>query len=515
MPIRSPNAAFGTIVSAVPTKSSRLLVLFGNQLFPDAVVEAAKPDAVFMAESPVMCAQYRAHRHKLILILSGMRSKADALTRSGIDLHYTRFEDATGRGFGQLLANHLERHHVTELVHFETESPSMEAKLHSTCETYGLRRDVIPSPKFMTTAEAFAQYRAEHKRLFMADFYRWQRKRLGILVDAEGQPAGGQWSFDEANRKKLPKGHVPPPLTMPVQNPHTPAVAALVDEHFPANPGDSRDFWLPTTNEGAEAALEAFLAERFSLFGDYEDALSVTYGTIYHSLLSPLLNLGLITPTYVIERALAYGQAHDIPLNSVEGFVRQVIGWREFIRGAWRTLPQSHWQQNFWQHEHRLADCWYDGTTEIPPLDDAIRRARDTGYNHHIERLMVVGNLMLLAGIQPAAAYRWFMEMYVDSADWVMAPNVYGMALFSEGGAFTTKPYICGSNYLRKMSDYPKGPWCEVVDGLYWSFVHRHREFFMKNPRSKMMLGTLDRIDPERRERIFSLAETWIGRVTR
>jgi deoxyribodipyrimidine photolyase-related protein len=201
-------------------------------------------------------------------------------------------------------------------------------------------------------------------------------------------------------------------------------------------------------------------------------------------------------------------------LNSLEGFVRQVIGWREFVRGVWHALPASHWEQSFWGHERNLGAPWYDGTTGIPPLDDAIGRAVATGYNHHIERLMVLGNLMLLCRVRPSDAYRWFMEMFVDSADWVMAPNVYGMALFSEGGAFTTKPYICGSSYLRKMSDYPKGPWCEVVDGLYWAFVRDHRTFFEKNPRTKMMVRTLDRLADDRRQHIFGLAEAFIERVT-
>ena len=201
-------------------------------------------------------------------------------------------------------------------------------------------------------------------------------------------------------------------------------------------------------------------------------------------------------------------------MNSLEGFVRQIIGWREFIRGMWITLPSSHWEKNFWNHDRQLTSHWYDGTTGIPPLDDAIGRANASGYNHHIERLMVVGNLMLLCRVEPTAAYQWFMEMYVDSADWVMAPNVYGMALFSEGGAFTTKPYICGSNYLRKMSDYPKGSWCDVVDGLYWSFFDEHCDFFEKNPRSKMLLATLERMDSSRRQRIFELADQFIERVT-
>ena len=493
----------------------RLLVLFGNQLFPHPHIAEAGAAAVFMAESEPMCRRYAAHRHKLVLILSAMRSKADELAAQGQAVFYTRLEEAGDRAWMSILADHLDTHAYDELVCFESESRAMSSRLESLAEERGLRLRVLPSPMFLTSREAFREYRENHKRLFMADFYRGQRKRLGVLLDDDGGPTGGQWSFDEDNRKKLPKSVTPPPLPEPEWTDHTRAVVALVDERFSDHPGDATRFWLPTTEAQAEQALQSFLDERFSLFGDYEDALSSKHPFVFHSVLSPLLNIGLLTPERVLDAALERATDAGVPLNSLEGFVRQIIGWREFIRGVWNTLPPEHWQQSFWNHTRELADCWYDATTGIPPLDDAIARASERGYCHHIERLMVLGNMMLLCRVAPDEAYRWFMEMFVDSADWVMAPNVYGMALFSEGGAFTTKPYICGSNYLRKMSDYPKGEWCDVVDGLYWSFVRDHRDFFEKNPRSKMMTRTLDRLDADRKARIFALADEFIERVTR
>jgi deoxyribodipyrimidine photolyase-related protein len=494
--------------------SDQLLVLFGNQLFDNPAIAATGAGSVFMAESATMCHRYRAHQHKLVLILSGMRSKADALRKAGYEVHYTRLGQSGEASFATLLARHLRSHEVAGLHSFETESPDMSQMLSTLCEAHGLHHHVHPSPMFLTTRDALADYRGSHKRLFMAEFYTWQRKRLDVLLDENGTPVGGKWSFDEDNRKKLPKGHTPPPLHTPRWTNHTKTVVAEVSEEFPEHPGDAKDFWLPTTKRQAEAALDSFLEERFQLFGDYEDALSTQHRTLYHSVLSPLLNVGLLRPDRVLERALRFSEEHGTPINSVEGFVRQIIGWREFIRGVWHLLPQSHWAQNFWGHSRVLTDDWYEGTTGIPPLDDAISRARETGYNHHIERLMVVGNLMLLCRVAPAVAYDWFMEMYVDSADWVMAPNVYGMALFSEGGAFTTKPYICGSNYIRKMSDYGKGPWCDVVDGLYWRFVDDYRDFFSRNPRSKMMLGTLERMAPDRKARIYASADAFMERYT-
>lgn len=497
------------------SKPKRLLVLFGNQLFPNDIIATAQPDAVFMAESARMCGRYSAHRHKLVLILSAMRSKADALRQAGHRVIYTKLEEGTEDSFERLLAAHLDEHDYDDVVHFDTESPRMQERLGALSAAHGLACVREESPMFLTSRRAFEDFRGGHKRLFMADFYRWQRRRLGILLDSEGRPVGGKWSYDEENRKKLPAGLTPPALPAVPWTKHTSAMVDLVNARFGEHPGDAESFWLPTTEAQAAEALEVFLEQRFASFGDYEDALSKEHAFVFHSVLSPLLNVGLLTPKRVVDRALSKAETGDIPLNSLEGFVRQVIGWREFVRGVWNTLPASHWEQNFWDHHGRLTAHWYEGTTDIPPLDDAIRRAQSTGYNHHIERLMVLGNLMLLCRIEPREAYRWFMEMFVDSADWVMAPNVYGMALFSEGGAFTTKPYICGSSYLRRMSDYGKGPWCDVVDGLYWSFIRDHREVFARNPRSKMMLRTLDRLDPARRDRIFALAEACIHRITK
>lgn len=495
-------------------KNMRLLVLFGNQLFSNGIIREAKAHRIFMAESEAMCRRYRAHRHKLVLILSAMRSKADALRKAGHDVEYQTLAQSAEPRFLDMLSMELDEGDYGVLLHYETESPPFEARLEEVCAARGIERITLESPKFMTSREAFRRYRDAHQRLFMAEFYRWQRKDRGILLEQDDEPVGGRWSFDEDNRKKLPDETEPPSLAKPKWTSNTEAVVKLVDDRFREHRGRAEDFWLPTTEAQARAWLDDFLEDRFHCFGDYEDALSRQHRTLFHSVLSPLLNIGLLTPARVVDEALAHAEANQVPINSLEGFVRQVIGWREFIRGVWNTLPPSHWNQSFWGHERQLGVHWYDATTGVPPLDDAIRRAVTTGYNHHIERLMVIGNMMLLCRVEPQAAYRWFMEMYVDSDDWVMAPNVYGMALFSEGGAFTTKPYICGSNYLRKMSDYPKGEWCDVVDGLYWSFIEDHRDFFESNPRSKMVVGTLVRMGSERKQRIFAAAKDFTERVT-
>jgi deoxyribodipyrimidine photolyase-related protein len=237
---------------------------------------------------------------------------------------------------------------------------------------------------------------------------------------------------------------------------------------------------------------------------------------MYHSLLSPYLNSGLLNPLECVKAAEeAYKSSNGaIPINSVEGFIRQILGWREFIMGVyWNNMPQYK-GFNFWSHSRGLSDSWYDGSTGIPPLDTAIIESNDYGYTHHINRLMIISNLMNLSGIHPDLIYKWFMEMYIDSADWVMVPNVYGMGTFADGGIFSTKPYICGSSYMLRMSNHKKGEWCDVVDGLYWRFIENNLNFFKSNPRLSLMVNALSKLDQQRKKLIFTKAEEFIENNT-
>jgi len=291
-------------------------------------------------------------------------------------------------------------------------------------------------------------------------------------------------------------------------------VKTLVAERFANHPGNLDRVWVPTTHTQAERWLDTFLAERFRDFGTYEDALPRRSSFVFHSGLSPLLNVGLLTPDQVLDRALAYGAEHTVPINSVEGFVRQILGWREFVRGVYQHFNGPLTSRNIWNGDRRLTDDWYRGNTGIEPLDHVIRKAADLGWAHHIERLMLAANLMNLAGIHPHEVYRWFMEMFVDAYDWVMVPNVFGMGLTSDGGIFTTKPYICGSNYVLKMGDFKRGDWCDVMDGLLWRFVASHEAKLKANQRLAPMVANLPRVS-RRRPEIFSLADEFIESKTR
>ena len=261
----------------------------------------------------------------------------------------------------------------------------------------------------------------------------------------------------------------------------------------------------------AERWLDRFLEERFYLFGDYEDAISHRERVLFHGVLTPLMNVGLLTPQKVLDRALDFADTHHLPINCLEGFVRQVIGWREFVRGAYASMGVASRRGNFWSFEDRpIPKPFYEGNTGIDPVDCVIKRVIKHGWCHHIERLMILGNFMLLCGFHPRRVYDWFMELFVDAYDWVMVPNVYGMSQFADGGSFTTKPYISGSNYVRKMSDFPKEEWCEVWDGLFWMFIKNHEDFFRKQHRLGMMTRQLDKMGSERLETHFRNAERFL-----
>ena len=224
-----------------------------------------------------------------------------------------------------------------------------------------------------------------------------------------------------------------------------------------------------------------------------------------------MLNIGLISPEEVVESVLEYAKAHNIPINSTEGFIRQIIGWREFIRGIYEVKGVEERTRNFWGFTRKIPESFWRGETGILPVDVTIKKVLQTGYCHHIERLMVLGNFMVLCEFDPDEVYRWFMELFIDSYDWVMVPNVYGMSQFADGGLMSTKPYISGSNYLIKMSDYPKGDWQEIWDGLFWRFMHVHRDFFQQNPRLGMLVGTFDKMDREKKEEHLVVAERYLG----
>ncbi|MHC5108920.1 MAG: cryptochrome/photolyase family protein [Planctomycetota bacterium] len=505
--------------------SKALFVVLGNQLFPWDALRAYRKCPFYMAEDVGLCTYVRHHKQKIVLFLAAMRAYRDELRKHDCSVHYEQLDGRRGSGapasYEEKLQKHLAGKNVEQLVLWEVEDKHFERRLQAFAKSRGLELTFLPSPMFLTPREESAKW-LEGNRPHMAAFYRWQRKRMRILIHDDDSPVGGAWSFDAENRLAIPRQQSMPQTEWAKPTDHVRDLIPIVSRQFADHPGDlsEKQWWLPTTRRDALSWLRTFLRYRFDLFGPYEDALSTRDPFLFHSVLSPVMNLGLLTPKEILEKTLEHSNRNEVRLNSLEGFVRQIIGWREFVRGIYQRFSEAQERSNFFGHERSLTKAWFDGTTALLPLDDVIKKALRFGWTHHIERLMVAGNLMTLCEIKPSEAYRWFMELFVDSSDWVMVPNVYGMGIFSDGGIFSTKPYICGSNYIRKMSDYGKAEWddetnwCDVMDGLYWRFIDRNRAFFRGQARMAQAVGTLDRLKSQRRRKIFADADAFLARVT-
>lgn len=398
------------------------------------------------------------------------------------------------------LIRQLQQEGIQEIHLADPADDWLRRRLQKTASTAGIKLICYESPAFLTDLSAADEFLDTRKKYFHADFYTWQRRQTKILLDKAQQPIGGKWSFDDENQKKIPKGMAIPALKPSSENAFIPEARSYVQQYFSHHPGSAEGFGYPVTHADARLWLQDFLQERLDAFGAYEDAMIAKESFLFHSVLTPALNIGLLTPQQIISATLDYAKQHTVPLNSLEGFIRQVIGWREFIHLVYRREGRRQRTTNYWNFSRKIPASFYTGTTGIVPIDTVIRRILETGYCHHIERLMVLGNFFLLCEFDPDEVYRWFMEMFIDSYDWVMVPNVYGMSQFADGGMMTTKPYISGSNYLLKMGDWQKGSWQGVWDGLFWRFLHQHRSFFASNPRLGMLLGTWDKMPEEKRK---------------
>ncbi|MGL6096987.1 MAG: cryptochrome/photolyase family protein, partial [Fimbriiglobus sp.] len=445
--------------------------------------------AVFLVEDPLFFRQYAFHKQKLMLHRA-------AMTRYGREVcPKARYVDARELTHTGDIVGFVKRAKCDAVRVVDPNDDWLLARLTAACSAARVTPTVLDDPHFLTPQSEIDAFAAGREKLFFTDFYVRQRKRLGVLLTADGKPVGGKWSFDADNRKKLPKTARPPAPRVPPENEFVREARGYVRANFPDAPGADTPFVYPTSAAEARAWLADFLEHRFADFGTYEDAISARERVLFHSVLTPALNVGLLSPAEVVDAALAH--ADRVPVNSLEGFVRQVIGWREFVRLVYRTRGRRQRTRNYWRYDRPMPAAFYTGTTGIGPVDHVIRGVLDTGYCHHIERLMILGNFLLLCDVAPDAVYQWFMELFVDAYDWVMVPNVYGMSQFADGGGMTTKPYISGSSYVRKMSDFPKGPWCVVWDALYWRFVDRHADFFRSNPRMAVMVGMRDKLGPK------------------
>jgi deoxyribodipyrimidine photolyase-related protein len=490
----------------------KLFLILGNQLFDPKYLKTYKDHSFFMCEDYGLCTYEKHHKLKILLFLSSMRSYCDELKAQKFNVNYHSLKDNFKVSYEKKLEIFITRKKIKEVSLFEIEDKFFEKKIFTFFIKNKIKINIIQSPMFLTSREEFKDYLSKNKKPFMANFYKSNRTKLGVLVDGNLKPKGGKWSFDDENRKKLPKDILLPNNPKAQNTTHTITLAPIIEKEFKSHPGTTANFWLPTTRSGADIWLNNFIKNKLNLFGDYEDAVSKRSNILFHSALSPLINIGLISPNQILEKLKKVED--KVKLNSLEGYIRQIIGWREFMRGIYQNYDEQLTKNNFFNHKNKMNKNWYKGETGLEPLDYAIKNAINHGWSHHIERLMILSNVMNLCQIEPREVYKWFMEMFVDSSDWVMSPNVYGMGLFSDGGIFATKPYICGSSYFLKMMDFKKGPWCDVMDGLYWNFIENNKKFFQANFRLSMMVKILEKIDKERKERIFTAAKKFIKENT-
>lgn len=497
-----------------------ILLVFPNQLFAKHPAFKRNVKRVILIEDSLFFGDRHHpadfHQQKLWLHRASMKRYELLLEEKGFNTDYIDYDPKVA-GVVQHLQNSIrasDRKGET-LCCIEPDDFLLEKRLRRAADDLGMKLEFLPNPAFLNLPEENQQYRAGKRRWFMADFYKWQRKRLNVLMDGD-EPTGGQWSFDEDNRKKVPKKLLAtiPQIGLPKRDAIDQSAKDYVEDRFGDRPGNLRQLFYPTSHVAARRWLKDFLAQRLLNFGDYEDAIVEGESWLWHSVLTPAMNIGLLTPDEVLKATLKFAGQNDVPVNSLEGFIRQVIGWREFMRATYQDLGVRMRTTNHWDHHRSMPKSFYDGTTGILPIDDTIRRLLDTGYCHHIERLMVLGGFMFLCEIDPDEIYRWFMEMFVDSYDWVMVPNAYAMSQNADGGLITTKPYFSGSAYIRKMSHYKQGPWCDIWDGLYWRWIWNHADELGKNPRWAMMCSSAKKMDTSKRAKHLTAAENFLAQLT-
>lgn len=490
----------------MPSETRKFHLVYPHQLFQE-IFSFSKNTTIVLIEDPLFFNDRNHprnfHKQKIVLHRASLKSFASTLKEKGFDVMYFEFNQYPD-------PEHLSKVFVDqsncEFTVFDPVDYILDRRLKKTFSQYS-RFSILETPNFLTTQQIIKDFFGVKKSLLMNNFYIFQRKRLNILMDND-RPLGGKWSYDSENRKRLPKDINLPKEMIFQQNKFVKEAIEYVNTHFKENPGNAEDFNYPVDHNSAEKLLNNFLSEKLANFGAYEDAIAKNESILFHSNISSSLNIGLLSPSEIIKKAL--DKEKEIPLSSLEGFIRQIIGWREFMRGVYTMHGSTIRKKNFLNHKNKLPKSWYTATTGIEPIDSTIKKVLKFSYCHHIERLMILGNFMLLLQINPDDIYGWFMDLFIDSYDWVMVPNVYAMSQFADGGTITTKPYFSSSNYVLKMSDYKKGSWCEVWDSLFYLFLKKHRNIISKNPRLSVLIKNLDKISTDRLASMEEIAKKYI-----
>ena len=498
----------------------RLILVLGDQLTDTvAALREGDPaeDVVVMAEVAEEAGYVPHHPKKIAFCFAAMRHFAEELREGGWTVEYTRLDDGAGySSIVEALIAASEKHGVSEVI---ATRPG-EWRLIEALEEAPLEVTQLEDDRFVASHAEFDAWAEGRKELRMEYFYREMRRKTGLLMEGD-KPEGSKWNFDHDNRKPAPDEV---DFSGPMQftpDEITEEVLALVEDRFGDNFGTLRPFWFAVTRGQARRALTHFIKGGLPKFGDYQDAMLSGERFLWHSVLSMYLNAGLLDPIEICEAAEAAYREGAAPINAVEGFIRQIIGWREYMRGIYFREGPDYVRRNALNHQRKLPEFFWTGETKMHCIAEAVGQTRDEAYAHHIQRLMVTGNFALLAGINPFEVHEWYLAVYADAYEWVEAPNVIGMSQFADGGIVGSKPYVSSGNYIDRMSNYcgdcaysvktKLGEGACPFNLLYWAFLNRHRERFERNPRMAQMYRTWDRMDEDRRKRILSEAEEFLS----
>ena len=485
-------------------------IIFPNQIFENSKLldESSK---IFLIEEYLFFNQFNFHKQKILFHRMTMKSYEKFLKKKKLDVVYI---DSTENisDITEFIRN-LDKK-IQSIKIYDPVDNWLSRRINDSCEKKNIKIENYNNPLFINNNEDLEIFfRSDKKKFFQTSFYKKQRVKLDIMMIGD-KPEGGKWTYDDQNREKYPKNKIPPEIDYPKKDDNYNEALNYLNNNYKNNYGliDDENIY-PYNFQLAKKWLDDFFITRFYEFGPYEDAVVKEKSILNHSVLSPLLNTGLINPKELIKRTINYHYENKIPINSTEGFIRQIIGWREFIRGVYVCKGTEERNKNFWNFSRKIPSSFYSASTGIDPIDDTINKINKSGYANHIERLMIIGNFMLLCEFDPNEVYRWFMELFIDSYDWVMVPNVYGMSQFGDGGLMSTKPYISGSSYILKMSNYKRGDWCMIWDSLFWNFIDKQREFFLTNPRMRMLVSSFDRMDIEKKEKLINTANKFISNL--
>ena len=480
-------------------------IIFPNQLFKNSEL-LSNSKKIILVEEFLFFKHYKFHKQKILFHRMSMKSYKLFLEDKGYDVSYIESNECNSD-----IRELIETLDINKIKIYNPVDNWLSKRISQSCSKKNIQIETYENPLFINNNDDLNTFfRTDKKKFFQTAFYKQQRIKMDIMMISD-KPEGGKWTYDDQNREKYPKDKTPPKIDFPEKNQLYFESIDYVNKNFGDNFGLINDEILyPYDFNTANKWLDNFLKTRFYEFGPYEDAVLKEKSILNHSVLSPLINVGLINPRDLIKKILSFYYENNIPINSTEGFIRQIIGWREFIRGVYISKGTEERNKNFWNFKRKIPKSFYDGTTGIEPVDDTIKKINESGYANHIERLMIIGNFMLLCEFDPDEVYKWFMELFIDSYDWVMVPNVYGMSQFADGGLMSTKPYISGSSYVLKMSNYKKGDWCPIWDSLFWNFIDKKRDFFTTNPRMRMLVSSFDRMNIQKKELLIKTANDFI-----